>query len=89
MSLKIVQETTFNAMLSKVAALKGRFSSIASSKAKGLEDWLDTQDVCTLLHISPRTLQTFRSNGTLAFSQIGGKYYYHKNSVSKLIGVKK
>lgn len=27
-----------------------------------LEDWLDNQDVMQALHISPRTLQTLRSN---------------------------
>ena len=32
-----------------------------------LEDWIDNQDVMQLLHISQRTLQTLRSNGTLPF----------------------
>ena len=40
---------------------------------KRLGDWLDNQDVCQMLNISPRTLQTLRDNGTLAYSQINYK----------------
>lgn len=31
-----------------------------------LDDWIDSQDVMQALHISPRTLQTLRSNGIFA-----------------------
>jgi excisionase family DNA binding protein len=40
------------------------------------EAWLDIADVCQLLHVSKRTLQSYRDNGTLSFSQIGGKIYF-------------
>ena len=36
---------------------------------KGLGDWLDNQDVCQMLNISPRTLQTLRDNGTFLLRQ--------------------
>ena len=36
---------------------------------KGLDDWLDNQDVCQMLNISPRTLQTLRDNGTFLLRQ--------------------
>jgi hypothetical protein len=50
-----------------------------------LEDWIDGQDVMHLLHISPRTLQTLRSNGTLPFSRIGNKLYYRKQDILKIL----
>ena len=34
----------------------------------GEREWLDSNDVCRLLGISPRTLQTMRENGTLAYT---------------------
>ena len=40
---------------------------------KRLGDWVDSQYVLNTLQISERTLQTFRDNGTLAYSQIGHK----------------
>jgi len=49
-----------------------------------LEDrWLDIQDVCELLHISKRTLQSYRDKGILPFSQVGAKIYYKANDIQK------
>jgi hypothetical protein len=50
-----------------------------------LEDWLDNQDVMQALHISPRTLQTLRINGTLPFSRIGNKIYYRRQDIIKIL----
>jgi hypothetical protein len=50
-----------------------------------LADWMDGQDVMQTLHISPRTLQTLRSNGTLPFSRIGNKIYYRRQDIEKLL----
>lgn len=50
-----------------------------------LEEWRDNQDVMQLLHISARTLQTLRSNGTLPFSRIGNKLYYRKEDIQRIL----
>jgi hypothetical protein len=50
-----------------------------------LTDWLDNQDVMLALHISLRTLQTLRSNGTLPFSRIGNKIYYRRQDILKIL----
>ena len=50
-----------------------------------LLDWLDNQDVMQALHISPRTLQTLRTNGILPFSRIGNKIYYRKQDILKIL----
>ena len=49
--------------VSQMKAMAGRGTD------KRLGEWLDNQDVCQILNISPRTLQTLRQNGTLAYSQ--------------------
>ena len=48
-------------------------------------EWLDNQDVCQILNISPRTLQTLRQNGTLAYSQIEHKVYYKPEDDERII----
>lgn len=50
-----------------------------------LSDWLDNQDVMQKLHISPRTLQTLRTNGTLPYSRIGNKLYYRKQDIERIL----
>lgn len=47
----------------------------------GEKEWLDSDDVCRLLCISPRTLQTMRENGTLAYTKISHKVYYRPEDV--------
>ncbi len=46
---------------------------------------MDNQDVCLRLDISPRTLQTLRDTGRLAFTQIQRKIYYRPEDVEKLM----
>ena len=54
---------------------------------KRLGDWLDNQDVCQMLNISPRTLQALRDNGMLAYSQINHKVYYKPEDVERILHV--
>jgi hypothetical protein len=51
----------------------------------GLGEWIDKQDVIMLMHISERTLQTWRSKKILPFARIRGKIYYNKEDVMKLL----
>ena len=55
--------TSFNSFVAQMRALADRGTD------KGLGDWLDNQDVCQMLNISPRTLQTLRDNGTFLLRQ--------------------
>ena len=50
-----------------------------------LSDWIDNQDVMQLLHISSRTLQTLRSNGTLPYSRINNKIYYRRQDIQQIL----
>lgn len=52
---------------------------------KSLKKWLDNQEVCEILGISKRTLQTYRDNGTLSYTQIGHKMYYRPKDLESLI----
>ncbi len=50
-----------------------------------LDTLLDGQDVMMRLHISQRTLQTLRSNGTLPFTHIGRKIYYLRSDIERIL----
>ena len=71
--------TSFNSFINQMKVIAGRGTD------KRLGDWLDNQDVCQILNISPRTLQTLRQNGTLAYSQIEHKIYYKPEDVERII----
>lgn len=69
----------FETFAERVEALYGINSD------KDLQRWLDNQEVCEILNISKRTLQTYRNNGALAHTQIGHKMYYRSEDVELLI----
>ena len=50
-----------------------------------IEELLDGQDIMQLLHISPRTLQTLRSNGTIPYARIGRKIYYLRQDIEQVL----
>ena len=50
-----------------------------------LEELLDGQDIMQLLHISPRTLQTIRSNGTIPHTRLGRKIYYRRQDIENIL----
>lgn len=45
------------------------------------EKWLDNQQVCKILRVSTRTLQDYRDQGVLSFSQYGKKIYYRADDI--------
>jgi hypothetical protein len=49
------------------------------------EMWIDKQDIISRLHISDRTLQTWRTKGILPYSRIRRKIYYRESDLKKLL----
>ena len=43
--------------------------------------WLTSEEVCHILSISKRTLQSYRDRGTLPYAQIGRKIYYKASDI--------
>ena len=50
-----------------------------------LENLLDGQDIMQMLHVSPRTLQTLRRNGTIPYTRIGRKIYYLREDIERIL----
>ena len=70
----------------EIKDIKARIELLQLSRAEVLKDtWIDNQDVLQTLHISKRTLQTFRTNGTLPYSKVQGKFYYKVSDVEQLL----
>lgn len=85
MEIVNIEAKTFEAMLSKFESFATRMEHLCHLYGDRESEWLDNQDVCMLLNISPRTLQTLRDNGTLAYSQINHKTYYKPGDVEKIL----
>jgi len=86
MEIVNIDAQTFEKMLSKFERFATRMETLCRLHGdKDMKEWLDNQDVCLLLNISLRTLQTLRDNGTLAYTRINHKIYYKAEDVEKIV----
>jgi len=49
------------------------------------EKFLTGKDVCRMLHISPRTLQEWRSKQIMPFIRLKGKILYRQKNIEKVL----
>ncbi|MBW6480867.1 MAG: helix-turn-helix domain-containing protein [Bacteroidales bacterium] len=82
MNVITIQSEAFQEILSKLDSItkaldnkKGKTPDILSSK------WLTIAETCKILSISRRTLQSYRDQGILPFSQYAGKIYFKLNDI--------
>ena len=88
MEIVSIERKTFEAMVAKFDRFVCRMDAICHRHGeKKMSEWMDNQDVCRMLNISPRTLQTLRDNGTLAYTQISHKTYYKPEDVMAIVAV--
>ena len=83
-----IEKQLFEELVRKFEYFEHRVMEICNRENdRTLHKWMDNQDVCRILNISPRTLQTLRDNGTLAYSQINHKTYYRPDDVQRIVSV--
>ena len=79
MEIVNIEARTFEAMLSAFRTFADRLDTLCLLYGD--------KEVCLLLKVSPRTLQTLRDNGTLAYTQICHKTYYKPGDVESIIRI--
>jgi hypothetical protein len=67
------------------AELLEEMRSILSPVKAQNKQWIKSQEVRSLLGISPGTLQNLRVNGTLSYTKIGGILYYKQEDIQMLL----
>ncbi|MEI3124785.1 helix-turn-helix domain-containing protein [Odoribacter splanchnicus] len=86
MEVVIIEKKAFEALLTDMATLLEKVDVLARKcSGRRLSNWLDGEDVCRMLRISPRTLQTLRDNRLIACSQINRKFFYRPEEVERLL----
>ena len=84
MNIKAIEERAFELMKTHFEVFVNEIKLLCDN-TQAKNKWLDSQDVCILLKISKRTLQYYRDNRIISFSQIGKKCFYKVSDVEKLL----
>lgn len=86
MELISISVEVFNALAERVETIEGKAENLRLGQEDlRLKDWLDHEDVCRILGISKRTLQSYREKKLLPYSQIEHKIFYLPEDVEKLL----
>lgn len=83
MEIKIIDGRTFDRLRQCVNDLLEKSREFSSPQLQ--KEWLDNQEVCLLLGISLRTLQSYRDKGLVPYSQIGHKCYYKATDIEQFL----
>ena len=78
------QMQSFSQLMERILKKLERYCA-ASRPILGGEVFLTGEEVCKLLRLSPRTLQDYRDNGTVAYCKIGGKILYRQSDIQVML----
>lgn len=86
MEIVSIDTRIFDEMIRRVKSVEGKAVALCRGQEDlGLKKWLDNQEVCEILGISVRTLQTYRDKGLLPYSCIKHKIFYNPEDVEAFL----
>jgi len=84
MQLVQISVEDYNKIWETLKSIEAKIDS-KSNQFSIKDQWLDIQDACLILRVSKRTLQSYRDNRILPFSQISGKIYFKISDIQDLL----
>lgn len=86
MEIISIEGRTYEALMERFEQIIRKVDALCMrSGGKELGKWLDGHDVCEILNVSKRTLQSLRDSGRLSYTQINRMMYYKPEDVERLI----
>ncbi|MBT9391789.1 helix-turn-helix domain-containing protein [Hymenobacter sp. NST-14] len=58
---------------------------LTEERQKSTVEWLDNKEAAALLKVCSRTMQNWRDEGLLGFSQVGSKIYYSREDIDRML----
>ncbi len=81
-------EAYLEKILEQIELLHKKTDKLMPEAARKELKLLDNQDLCQLLNVDKRTLQRYRSKGTLKYLRIEGKTFYTIDQINDFINKK-
>ena len=86
MELIITSKTDLRELID--ASVRDAFNSNSGAQKKEadtLKPWKSNREAQVFYGLSKSTLQRYRNNGTLAYSKVGGRVYYRRADMVRLL----
>jgi hypothetical protein len=88
MNVITIESEAYQALVDKIDSLS-QLLDVHQQAVNPDEAWIDSDDVCSFLRISQRTLQRLRSSGNITYSTLGGKTYYTISEIRRVLESRK
>lgn len=86
MNVITIESNAYENIMNRLAFLETEIKkAVRNSNYPLSERWLDNEMVCKILNCSKRTLQMYRDEFMLPFSQIKHRMYYRADDVEKFL----
>lgn len=85
MEIISIHTEVLDSLIKNLKDLTEEVEQICRNEDYTLQVWLDNQDVCEILNVSKRTLQSYRDTGRLAYSRMDRKIYYKPEDIEIFI----
>lgn len=76
---------TYRKLMDKLDAIEQYVLTARTQTPSGDGIWLNNDEACVCLKVSRRTLQRYRSNGTVAYTLFGNRAYYKLTEISRIM----
>lgn len=80
-----MESEAYQNLIASIKRIEMHVLSTLVDNSSEKEDWIGTKEVCRMLGKSERTLQNYRSNGTINFKHCGKFCRYRLSDVKSLI----
>lgn len=82
MEIVSIEAKTFEEMNEALKNIANRVQKVCGTNRTGsMDSWIDNQEACILMDISPSKMLTLRRNGVLPYSHIERKVYYKREDI--------
>ena len=85
MEMIMIEKRVYDSMAARLGKLAERIEALNAAQQKRLGRWLDNEEVCGILSIGKRTLQSYREKRIIPYTQIGHKIYYKPQDIEALL----
>lgn len=69
----VYRAKTFMEMNEALEAIARRVHETCGGSTRGMDEWIDNQEACTLMDVSPRKMLQLRRSGSIPYSYIDRK----------------
>ena len=84
MEVIVIESEAYKQLMDRLDRLEKHFDHVARKQPLS-ENWYSLDETCEFLRVSKRSLQKYRDEGYIAFSKVGGKFYFKASDIETFL----